>query len=185
MSPQERSILESLDTLLRSEIVRAGIDPIVNRVARKLLEDGAASMAWEPIPLSHYGASLPPFICSSWVFILRAGAITGAERHPNSHQRMMSYGARGDLQTGGPGKWQSHPLVSDVSGGVEQRWISVPSGVWHQAVVADQDWVVISFHTVPACELIEERPAAVDSSRTHQRHYIVQDRASSDTPDRT
>jgi len=62
MSPQERSILETLDILLRSEIVRAGIDPIVNRVAGKLLDDAAASMAWEPIPLPHYGASLPPFI---------------------------------------------------------------------------------------------------------------------------
>lgn len=183
MNPQERSILETLDTLLQSQIVRAGIDPIVNRVARKLLDDGAASMAWEPIPLPHYGASLPPFICSSWVFILRAGAITGAERHPNSHQRMMSYRATGDLQTGGPGKWQSNALVSDVSAGVEQRWISVPPGVWHQAVVTDRDWVVVSFHTVPAHELIEERPAVEDSSRTHQRHYVVPDRASSETPE--
>src|SRR5262249_7522009 len=101
MSPQGRSVLESLDKVLQSDTVRAGIIAIVNRVARKLAQDHAAPMAWEPIPLSIYGESLPPFIRSSWVFILRAGATAGAERHPNSHQRMMSFQGTGDLQTGG------------------------------------------------------------------------------------
>lgn len=174
MSPQERSILEALDKLLQSDVIRAGIDPIVNRVARKLLEDRAASMAWEPIPLAIYGADAPSFIRSSWVFILRAGATTGAERHPNSHQRMMSYRATGDLQTGGEGKWQSNPLVSDPIASMEQRWISVPPNVWHQAVVADRDWVVVSFHTVDAHELIEERPADDDASQRRQLHYVAE-----------
>ena len=65
--------------LLQSDAVRAGIDPIVERVQRKLAQDRAAAMAWEPIPLSIYGESLPAFIRSSWVFILRAWATTGAE----------------------------------------------------------------------------------------------------------
>ena len=59
MSPQERSLLESLDGLLRSDAVRAAINPIVERVVRKLAQDRTASMAWEPIPLSVYGESLP------------------------------------------------------------------------------------------------------------------------------
>jgi mannose-6-phosphate isomerase-like protein (cupin superfamily) len=178
MSPDERSLLESLDGILRPPGIRARIDPIVERVARTLASEPTAAMAWEPIPLSAFGESLPAAIRSSWVFILRAGAITGAERHPNSHQRMMSYRAAGDLQTGGEGGWRSHPLVSDPGAGMEERWISVPPDVWHQAVVGDQDWVVVSFHTVPARELIEERPAAGDASRTHQRHYVVAERGS-------
>ena len=169
---QERLLLESLDTILQSPAVRAGIDPVVERVARKLAQDRTAPMAWEPIPLSIYGRSLPALIRSSWVFILRAGLTSGAERHPNSHQRMMSHRGTGDLQTGGEGHWQSNPLVSEGSAALEERWISVPPNVWHQAVVPDQDWVVVSFHTVPAHELIEERPDAVDASRTHQRHYL-------------
>src|SRR5262245_42317442 len=115
MGPQERSLLEVLDAVLRSDVVRARINPIVERVAQKLAQDSAATMAWEPIPLTVYGESLPPPIRSSWVFILRAGATTGAERHPNSHQRMMSYQGTGDLQTGGEARWQSNPLVSDGS----------------------------------------------------------------------
>jgi hypothetical protein len=172
MSPQERSILESLDALLQSAAVRTTIDPIVERVKRKLAVDHAAAMAWEPIPLSIYGESLPAFIRSSWVFILRARATTGAERHPNSHQRMMSFRGTGDLQTGGEGHWQSNLLISNRDAPLEERWVSIPRNVWHQAVVPDADWVVVSFHTVPAEELIEERPDAADASRTRQRKYV-------------
>jgi hypothetical protein len=116
---------------------------------------------------------LPPFIRSSWVFILRAGATTGAERHPNSHQRVMSFRGKGDLQTGGEGKWQSHHLNSNRDEDMEQRWLSIPTNVWHQADVSDVDWVVVSFHTVPAEELIEERPDKTDASRTQQRKYVA------------
>jgi len=173
MNPEERSLLEALDGVLRSQPICAQIDPIVERVMRNLASAPTASMAWEPIPLSVFGEALPAVIRSSWVFILRAGATTGAERHPNSHQRMMSYRATGDLQTGGEGKWQSNPLVSDPGASLEKRWISVPPNVWHQAVVADRDWVVVSFHTAEAHELIEERPAAEDAGRTRQSHYVV------------
>jgi hypothetical protein len=172
MPPQERSILESLNALLQSNAVRAGIDPIVERVERTLARDHAAAMAWEPIPLSIYGESLPPLIRSSWVFILRARATTGAERHPNSHQRMMSFRGTGDLQTGGEGRWRSNLLISDREAVLEQRWVSIPQNVWHQAVVPDADWVVVSFHTVPAEELIEERPDAADASQTRHRKYV-------------
>ena len=172
MSPQERSILQTLDSLLQSDPVRARIDPIVERVERKLSADHTATMAWEPIPLTIYGEELPGFIRSSWVFILRARATTGAERHPNSHQRMMSYRGTGDLQTGGDGHWQSNLLISNRDAPLEKRWVSIPTNVWHQAVVPDADWAVVSFHTVPAEELIEERPDAVDANRTRQRKYV-------------
>ena len=169
MDSHERSILEVLDTALRSEGVRTQIDRIVERVSQNLQQNPAASMAWEPIPLSVYSTSLPPMIQSSWVFILRAGATTGAERHPNSHQRMMSYRGTGDMQTGGEGRWQSNHLVSEPSATFEQRWISIPTNVWHQVVVPGGDWVVVSFHTVPAADLIEERPTEMG---THQRKYL-------------
>jgi hypothetical protein len=131
-------------------------------------------MAWEPLPLSIYGESLPSFIRSSWVFILRAHTTTGAERHPNSQQRMMSYANVGDMQTGGPGRWRSNPLVSDPTADLERRWISIPVNVWHQCVVpVGANWVVVSFHTVPAEELIEERPDDHDIGRTQQKTYLA------------
>ena len=55
---------------------------------------------------------------------------------------------------------------------LEGRWASVPPGIWHQAVVPDRDWVVVSFHTVPAAELVEERPDLGDADRTHRRTYL-------------
>ena len=173
MDPQEKSILHSLDQILQSLSFRTRICPVVERVSKKLEQDRTAQMAWEPIPLSIYGKLLPAVIRSSWVFVLRADATTGAERHPNSHQRMMSYRGSGDLQTGGDGRWQSHLLVSDGSVPLENRWISVPPNVWHQAVVSNDDWVVVSFHTASAEELTEERPDAIDASRTHNRHNVA------------
>jgi hypothetical protein len=175
MTAPERSLLEILDTVLRSPPVRARIQPIVDRVCRDLAGKPAAQMAWEPIPLEVYGDAVPAPIRSSWVFVLRAGATTGAERHPNSHQRMMSYRETGDMQTGGEGRWQSNVLVSEPEVDLERRWISIPVNVWHQVVVPPgRDWVVVSFHTVPAEELIEERPAGSDGQGTRQMHYLAE-----------
>jgi hypothetical protein len=136
MDQQERLILEALDILLRSDAVRASINPIVERVRRNLAKDRGSVMAWEPIPLSIYGGRLPAFIRSSWVFILRARATTGAERHPNSHQRMMSFHATGDMQVGGEGHWRSNILISDRAAALDQRWVTIPPNVWHQAVIS-------------------------------------------------
>jgi len=173
---QEQTLLESLDKLLRSEAVRAQIEPVVERVRQELAKSLSATMAWEPIPHAIYGDALPRPILSSWVFVLRGGATTGAERHPNSHQRMMSYHGIGDMQTGGEGQWQPHLMPSAQDAALEQRWISIPQNVWHQVVVPQgDDWVVVSFHTVPADELIEERPDSADSGRTKQKLYVARD----------
>jgi hypothetical protein len=130
-------------------------------------------MTWEPLPLNVFGRALPGEIRSAWVFVLRAGADTGAERHPNSHQRMMSFEGRGDMKTGEPGQWQSNVLIGNDYAPLEQRWISIPQNVWHRPVVgADADWVVVSFHTVPAAELIEEKPDDSSKDGMKQMKYL-------------
>jgi hypothetical protein len=217
MTVDDRATLQALDAILRSEQTRAQIQPIVERVRADLATKTEPLMAWEPIPLSIYGNALPAMIRSSWVFILRAGVNTGAERHPNSHQRMMSWEGSGDMQTEKAkqtlnpptpkasawqaptchavakakeerstsnaevkpqsaepsGKWQSDLLVSDPGAPLERRWISIPENVWHRPVVSKEaDWVVVSFHTVPAEELIEERPSEDGVSGTRQMRYL-------------
>jgi phosphinothricin acetyltransferase len=157
---------------LCSGVVRDQIDAFARRVAEQLRSEPESVMAWESIPLSLYGDCLPPPIRSSWVFILRGGTASGAERHPNSHQRMMSYRGTGDLQTGGPRQWQSHRLCSEEHATLDARWVSVPPNIWHQAVVCGGDWTVVSFHTAAAHELIEERPVAPDALETRQRTYV-------------
>ncbi len=168
----ELEVLEALDTAVLFEATRHRIDEIVDRVDRKLERRPDEVLAWEPIPLEFYVSSLPEGICSSWVFILRAHTVTGAERHPNSHQRMMSYRGSGDFQTLENGHWRSHFLNSEPTAPLEDRWISIPPNIWHQGVVLEEQWVVVSFHTVPADELIEERPESENSNTTRRRKYI-------------
>ena len=173
MTTEERSRLESLDTVLRSESVREQIRPIVERVRAELDRKKAALMTWESVPLTIFGSALPAQIRSAWVFVLRAGADTGAERHPNSHQRMMSFEGSGDMRTGDPEQSQSNVLVSNPDAPMERRWISIPQNVWHRPVIgAEEDWAVVSFHTVPAEELIEERPDHRVNDGTKQRKYL-------------
>lgn len=173
MTSEERSRLELLDAALCSENVRKHICSVVLRVREELARKKDALMSWEPIPLHIFATTLPPEIRSAWVFVLRAGADTGAERHPNSHQRMMSFQGGGDLQTGEHGNWRSNVLVSDPDAPLEGRWISIPTNVWHRPVIgATADWAVVSFHTVPAEELIEERPNDSREAGTRQMKYL-------------
>jgi hypothetical protein len=170
---EERLRLELLDAALQSGRVRDHIRSVVVRVSRALSRKKDALMSWQPVPLHIFSTTLPPEIRSAWVFVLRAGADTGAEKHPNSHQRMMSFEGSGDLQTGEPGKWQSNVLVSDLDAPLERRWISIPTNVWHRPVInAAADWAVVSFHTVPAEELVEERPGDSPEAGTRQMNYL-------------
>jgi hypothetical protein len=88
---------------------------------------------------------------------------------------MMCFDEIGDMQitTDLKSAWQSHVLGNDSTAPLEQRWVSIPQNVWHQPVVArGADWVVVSFHTIPAEELIEERPDPGSAAGTKQMVYL-------------
>jgi hypothetical protein len=185
MEPKERVRLDKLDAMVRSDELHTKIYPIVDRVCAALSQKPEALMTWEPIPLEIFGEGLAPEIRSGWIFVLRAGADTGAERHPNSHQRLMTLRGSGDMKTQSKKgvlrikkdekgiDWQSNVLVSELGAPLERRWISIPPNVWHRPIVGrNGDWVVISFHTVPAEELIEEK---LDESGagTKQKKYVT------------
>jgi hypothetical protein len=171
-SQQEKNTILMLDNALKPKSIRRKIDTIARRVEKKLIKDSLSNLAWESVPLDAYTTKLPDFIRSSWVFAVRAGANTGDERHPNSHQYMMSYRGRGDLQIWMEEDWKSNPLVSSLSDQVENRWVSVPTNVWHRALGPEEHWIVVSFHTASADELIEERPDLDDEKRMNQRLYV-------------
>ena len=101
--------------------------------------------------------------------MLRRGVTTGAERHPNSRQRMVSWSGSGDFQVHDGARWVSHLLVDDPKAPLESRWVSIPPSTWHQGVVGDRDWLVVSFQTAAAGELVEERPDPADPDPFHPR----------------
>src|SRR5215469_13172451 len=115
-SPDEVAIIQRLDGLIRRDKAIQSIEKAIATASAKLAADAGAGLAWEAIPLDVYGPEMPEMIQSSWVFILRSRSISGAERHPNSHQRMASYRGSGDfqicfqapLQNAGPLRWESN-----------------------------------------------------------------------------
>jgi len=172
MEASERSLLERLDGVVREPRARQVLGETAGRLLDRLQREASALMTWEPVPLESYPA-LPEGIRSSWVFVLRRNTVTGAERHPNSHQRVMSLRHGADLQTWEDGRWRSNFLESDPAAPLERRWLSIPVNVWHQPVMGVEDWTVVSFHTVAPAELIEERPAGKpDEPGTTQRRYL-------------
>jgi hypothetical protein len=179
-NPDERAILEKLDRLIRQDEAVECIELAIAAARRMLAADAGALLSWAAIPLTAYGTELPEMIQSSWVFILRSRSVSGAERHPNSHQRMVSYRGSGDFQVSfqttsrvdDRPRWESNCLASEPGSRLDQRWVSIPPNTWHQAVTGQDDWVVVSFHTAPERELIEERPDSTDASITHVRTYL-------------
>jgi len=176
-SPAEEEILRALDRAVFAPRVVRALAPIGERVLATLARGPAEIEAWEPVPLELYGTAFPSEIRSSWVFVLRRGVTTGAERHPNSRQRMVSWKGSGDFQVHDGERWRSHGLVSDPEAPLDRRWVSIPPETWHQGVVGPEDWLVVSFHTVAAEELVEERPDPAEPDpfrprRTRRRRYV-------------
>lgn len=164
-------VILALDAVVRSPEWVRHVNEALRRTADALANSDQA-MTWETIPLDLFG-DLPSSVLSCWVFMLRASQDTGAERHPNSHQRSLSLNGEGHVQLREQRAWQSYTLSSDTTAALDSRWITIPPNTWHRWRVGPQDWGVLSFHTVAAEELIEERPLAddLDAGPTGQRRY--------------
>jgi hypothetical protein len=154
--PSERDILEALDRRIRAPRAASFLSKLTAEVSATLQRDPVARLAWHTVPLDIY-EDLPAGIASSWIFVLRAGCSSGAERHPNSIQRVMSLGGSADMRTWNGERWVSKVLRSDAEA-LEDRWLSIPTNIWHRPVMGETDWAVVSFHTASDRDLIEELP---------------------------
>jgi hypothetical protein len=151
----ESEVLDRLTRAIDVAMRDAALPAIVMDAQTRLRERPDLQMTWASIPLTLY-RDLPDDVKSAWVFVLREGISTGAERHPNSRQRMVSHAGVGTIQTWDKSGWLSHVLSAGGDGRVS---LSIPPNVWHRPVIpAGADWTVLSFHTAPDDELIEERP---------------------------
>src|SRR5262245_3046670 len=125
MTKEERSVLETLDEIVCNDKVRTRLLPIIERIRTELARTADSLMTSEPVPLDTFDDPLPPSIKSGWVFVLRAGADTGFERHPNSHQRMVTLGGTGDMKIdakGVPNEVNDESEIVGLSNVVVRYW---------------------------------------------------------------
>jgi hypothetical protein len=189
--------LTALQTLASDEAVARALSPVIARVERALAAGPDEPQAWEPVPLETFGVALPDEVESCWIFLLRSRGRFGAERHPNSHQRSIALRGSAAFELREGAEWVRHTVaapesraaapesrvgaagvtgervgVSGTRGGVPgERAISIPAGTWHRIEIGPEDFLSLSFHTVPAGELIEETPVGDDLSVTRKRLY--------------
>jgi hypothetical protein len=172
MTPPMDPVVRALNDVVHTAGVGAILDRALHRVGQKL-ETTTGLMAWEVVPLDTFKGSLPESIRSCWIFAIRGGAATGAERHPNSHQRSLSLIGSGSFELRDGAEWRAHPLSSAESASLEKRWVSIPPLTWHRLFVGPEPWGMVSFHTVAPEDLIEERPVDAENlgGATHQERY--------------
>jgi hypothetical protein len=161
-------VLSDLLRLVADEATAGKLAPVFARLKEALARAPESPQAWEPLD-DLFGADAPPEIKSCWVFALRGGARFGSERHPNSHQRSIALSGAALFEVLRDGVWQQCPI--DAGAGPEGRCVSIPPDIWHRIVIGPETLVSLSFHTVPAAELIEETPVGDDLSVTHRRLY--------------
>jgi hypothetical protein len=172
MNVADDPVLPALNEAVRSDLAAATLEATLERALRQL-DASAELMAWETIPLSFFPTDLPESILSCWIFVIRAGAATEAERHPNSHQRSFSLVGSGTFELRAGTNWHSHPLKSTDDTSIEQRWVSIPPSTWHRLFVGSVAWGMVSFHTVAPESLIEEKPVDTNNldGDTRQERY--------------
>jgi hypothetical protein len=172
MKVADDQVLSALNEAVRRQSTAATITSTLRRVVDQL-DTSAKLMAWQVVPLDTFAGILPESIRSCWIFVIRSGAETGAERHPNSHQRSFSLVGSGIFELRAGTTWQPHALRSTERASVEQRWVSIPPLTWHRLFAGSEPWGMLSFHTVAPEDLIEERPVDPNdlNSETRQERY--------------
>ena len=168
---QNDQVAAKLSHLLNSSRQRDVIAPALARVERSLTDHPDQPQAWEPLTLGALPFKVPPGVRSCWVFVLRAGALFGAERHPNSHQRTVALSGDALFELFIDDSWSQRPMRAKNSEKDSASAVSIPPSVWHRITVGHMNFVSMSFHSVPAEQLIEETPVGEDLSVTTQRLY--------------
>jgi len=147
------------------------IAPTLARVERALADNPDQPQAWEPLTVDALPFKVPEGIRSCWVFVLRAGPSFGAERHPNSHQRTVALSGDALFELFNDDSWSQRPIRARNGEKDSASALSIPPSVWHRITVGHMNFVSMSFHTIPAEQLIEETPVEEDLSITTQRPY--------------
>jgi hypothetical protein len=141
LSPVMAERLLALDELI--EGAKEILDDAAEK-ARSMLPTGE-EFGWDFVSLG----PLPEGIASAGVFVLPASSSPTPHRHPNSIQHMhrLSGEARVHVTLGD----ESLDRMVDAT----DPWIVIEADAIHRIEVGVEEFVVISFHTVPQEELLE------------------------------
>jgi uncharacterized protein YjlB len=136
---------------------------VIETIGQLKVELRASSepFVWATIGLQN-AADIPSEIRSAWIFALRAERWSGEHYHPNSVQHMVVIEGHGRSRIGGT----IGEMVAFGDGSPGGAWFVIAPGVTHEFYPANDDMIVMSFHTATAQELLE-----VSESGGSIRHY--------------
>ena len=152
-SIDEATVLRRLNACAYAPPAHRYLESVAYLLKHSLAENCELTSAHAVIPLETYAGPLPTDVKSSWVFLLRKNTAFEAERHPNSIQRMFALSGPGIMETWHDNRWQPHRLIT----GAGEAGLSIPAFAWHRPATLACDWAVVSFHTVTAEDLVEQR----------------------------
>jgi hypothetical protein len=155
MEKREKILLSDLDECIGAAKSQAVIKEAVAKAESELREEPAKSGAFVQIPLALFGEDLPEGIKSCRVFVLRGNTQSKTERHPNSTQRVLSLKGEGEIRIFEE-RFRTASLRSEGYAPMEERWVAVGPNVWHQPAAGAKNWAVLTFHTAPVEELVDE-----------------------------
>lgn len=156
MNKSEKSLLAKLGELARAAEANSIIQEAIVKAETELRQDPSKLGATVQIPLSIFGKGIPASIKSCRVFALRENTPFKTERHPNSHQRVLSLKGTGEVRVVEEGNPWTARLRSDPDAPIEEHWATLQENVWHQPVAGPEGWVVLTFHTAPEGESLDE-----------------------------
>jgi len=156
MDENEHELVALLEDLSVTDSAQSAIERAVAQAKQELKDKEEKLGGSVQLPLSVFGDKLPPFIKSCRVFVLRGGTEFKIERHPNSHQRVLSLEGSGEIRVfHDDGTWTAS-FGSVRQAPLDKRWASLHENVWHQPVAGPDDWAVLAFHTASEEDLIDE-----------------------------
>ncbi len=156
MDKKEIALLRNLDMIVWAVKDQPSIQEAISRAEAELSQNPSKLGATVQIPLSVFGKGIPASIKSCRVFALRENAAFKTERHPNSHQRVLSIKGIGEIRVLEEGNQWTARLRSDPDAPFEERWSTVRENTWHQPVAGPEGWVTLTFHTAPEGESLDE-----------------------------
>jgi len=156
MISEEPHYLPQLNEAVAELITRPAIKSLIDTLKQQLPHT-SEPFVWST--LDPQPVRLPEEIKSCWIFVLKKDVPSGCHYHPNSIQHMVMTEGQGTSRVGTDSRQMTRF-------GEAHCWYVIPEGTPHEFFPAEQDMVVISFHTCESDELEE-----VSCASGMMRHY--------------